>query len=172
MIDEEIQVSYTKPNASPERASRRITSTRAQSQDTPEAQTAERPSRIQPSLRSSNRSRLGLMENFWGAELAEVEPTSDTTGRRTSRGDEPGDTYDDEDYDKFFTESVFNPKLEAVTGDASVCRRIQVGLYPEDAELLEEIFAQSKAAGLKGVSRARILRVALRHFHTCWLNAD
>ena len=67
---------------------------------------------------------------------------------------------------------MFNPKLQAVAGDASVCRRLQVGLYPEDAELLEEIFAQSKAAGLKGVSRARILRVALRHFHTCWLNAD
>ena len=56
--------------------------------------------------------------------------------------------------------------------DDSVVRKIQVGLYESDAALLEELFQQSKRAGLPNVSRARILRVALRHFHTCWLNQD
>ena len=79
---------------------------------------------------------------------------------------------EDQRFHDFFSHSVFNPKANIREAEGSVSRRIQVGLYPADAELLEELFLQSKAAGLKHVSRARILRVALRHFHTCWLNAD
>ena len=79
---------------------------------------------------------------------------------------------EDQRFHQFFKDSIFNEKAKVAATDASVSRRIQVGLYPADADLLEELFLQSKAAGLKNVSRARILRVALRHFHTCWLNAE
>ena len=89
------------------------------------------------------------------------------------------DTEEDEDTEKedarlndLFTESVINSKSNGKNSDESLSKRIQVGLYPADADLLEELYQQSKSAGLKNVSRARILRVALRHFHTCWLNAD
>jgi len=67
----------------------------------------------------------------------------------------------------------FKPKLSESSRskpEGGVSRKVNVGLYRSDAELLEELFKQSKKAGLKNVSRARILRVALRHFHTCWLN--
>lgn len=79
---------------------------------------------------------------------------------------------EDQRFHKYFADSVFNEKAVGSRTEEAVSRRIQVGLYPSDADLLEELFSQSKAAGLKNVSRARILRVALRHFHTCWLNAD
>lgn len=89
------------------------------------------------------------------------------------------DNEEDEDSEKedsrlndLFTDSVQNSKSGRKNADESLSKRIQVGLYPADADLLEELYQQSKAAGLKNVSRARILRVALRHFHTCWLNAD
>ena len=73
----------------------------------------------------------------------------------------------------FYEQSIENThKRFNRQDDDSVVRKIQVGLYESDAALLEELFQQSKRAGLPNVSRARILRVALRHFHTCWLNQD
>ena len=99
-------------------------------------------------------AQVSLLSDFW-AEL----------------GREEADKEEDR-FNEFFEDSVHNTKSSARDQEDSVSKRIQVGLYPADAELLEELFLQSKAAGLKNVSRARILRVALRHFHTCWLNAD
>ena len=131
-----------------------------------------------PSQRTTRRiqSRSELMHNFWGEE----QDTSSTSAQSLNSGahgeyhsDVSQDQHSqDQQLHRFFAESVFNPKLEREPLNEAVSRRIQVGLYPEDAQLLEEIFSQSKAAGLKNVSRARILRVALRHFHTCWLSAD
>ena len=70
--------------------------------------------------------------------------------------------------DRFFKPLESEPKKRR--SDEGVSRKVNVGLYRSDADLLEDIYKQSKRAGLKNVSRARILRVALRHFHTCWLN--
>ena len=55
---------------------------------------------------------------------------------------------EDQRFHDFFSHSVFNPKANTREAEGSVSRRIQVGLYPADAELLEELFLQSKAAGL------------------------
>lgn len=112
-----------------------------------------------PSLTHSRTQKSGsrkqFLESLWSDEdLTEEESEED---RR---------------FHDFFVHSLMNPRAQRRSLDEPVSRRIQVGLYPADAALLEEIIAQSKAAGLKNVSRARVLRVALRHFHTCWLNAD
>jgi hypothetical protein len=99
-------------------------------------------------------ARVSLLSDFWvDEEVAEDEKEGDR-------------------FHEFFADSIQNTKIRSRDTDDSLSKRIQVGLYPADADLLEELFLQSKAAGLKNVSRARILRVALRHFHTCWLNAD
>lgn len=102
-------------------------------------------------------SQLSLLSNFWEADEAELTPEQEREEQRVN---------------EFFSDSITNTRATSQDLEDSVSRRIQVGLYPSDAALLEELFIQSKAAGLKNVSRARILRVALRHFHTCWLNAD
>lgn len=111
-----------------------------------------------PNPSSSSPAQRSLLEDFWKNE-EETAPEVEKNG-------------EDERFHEFFSHSVFNPKANLTESEGSVSRRIQVGLYPADAALLEELFLQSKAAGLKNVSRARILRVALRHFHTCWLNAE
>jgi hypothetical protein len=99
-------------------------------------------------------ARVSLLSDFWvDEEVVEDEKEGDR-------------------FHEFFADSIQNTKIRSRDADDSLSKRIQVGLYPADANLLEELFLQSKAAGLKNVSRARILRVALRHFHTCWLNAD
>ena len=99
-------------------------------------------------------ARISLLSDFWvDEEVVEDEKEGDR-------------------FHEFFADSIQNTKIRSRDTDDSLSKRIQVGLYPADADLLEELFLQSKAAGLKNVSRARILRVALRHFHTCWLNAD
>ena len=115
----------------------------------------------QPTTNRSQGSRAqrSLLEDFWTQEEETEKEVQEDNG-------------EDRRFHEFFSHSVFNPKASMNESEGSVSRRIQVGLYPADAELLEELFLQSKAAGLKHVSRARILRVALRHFHTCWLNAD
>ena len=115
-------------------------------------------SRPNPKQSEGSRAQRTLLTNFWEEEV-ETKEVEDNVE-------------EDRRFHEFFSHSVFNPKANLRDSEASVSRRIQVGLYPADAELLEELFLQSKAAGLKHVSRARILRVALRHFHTCWLNAD
>ena len=104
------------------------------------------------------RANVSLLANFW--ELDEEEERTPEQEREEQRVNE------------FFSDSLSNSKSTRRALDEAVSKRIRVGLYPSDAALLEELFQQSKAAGLKNVSRARILRVALRHFHTCWLNAD
>lgn len=92
--------------------------------------------------------QLDLLSNFWDEDLEEEKELALQ--------------------DRFFIRKDEEPKNRK--SDEGVSRKVNVGLYPSDAELLEDIFKQSKKAGLKNVSRARILRVALRHFHTCWLN--
>lgn len=99
-------------------------------------------------------ARVSLLSDFW---VDEEEVEDEKEGDR---------------FHEFFADSIQNTKIRSRDTDDSLSKRIQVGLYPADADLLEELFLQSKGAGLKNVSRARILRVALRHFHTCWLNAD
>lgn len=99
--------------------------------------------------------QVSLLNDFWADDKSEDE-----------------DEKEEERLKELFTDSVQNTKSSSRNSDDSLSKRIQVGLYPADAELLEELYLQSKTAGLKNVSRARILRVALRHFHTCWLNAD
>ena len=100
-------------------------------------------------------AQVSLLEDFWKDTEEEEENEKE-----------------DARLNDLFTDSVQNSKSGGKHSDESLSKRIQVGLYPADADLLEELYQQSKAAGLKSVSRARILRVALRHFHTCWLNAD
>jgi len=112
----------------------------------------------QNSQPASSPAQRSLLADFWTDDEEKVE--------------EVDENKEDQRFHEFFSHSVFNPKTELREAQGSVSRRLQVGLYPADAALLEELFLQSKAAGLKNVSRARILRVALRHFHTCWLNAD
>ena len=121
-------------------------------------QSSARHSQITPVLfnseTDSQKTRVSLLTDFWKDEEVVA------------------DEKEGERFNEFFTDSVHNTKARSREADESLSKRIQVGLYPADADLLEELFLQSKAAGLKNVSRARILRVALRHFHTCWLNAD
>ena len=121
-------------------------------------QSSARHSHITPVLfdseTDSQKARVSLLTDFWKDEEVVA------------------DEKEGERFNEFFTDSVHNTKARSRAADESLSKRIQVGLYPADADLLEELFLQSKAAGLKNVSRARILRVALRHFHTCWLNAD
>lgn len=93
-------------------------------------------------------AQLDLLSNFWEEDLEEEKEQALQ--------------------DRFFLPTDEQPKKQR--SDEGVSRKVNVGLYASDAELLEDIFNQSKRAGLKNVSRARILRVALRHFHTCWLN--
>ena len=107
---------------------------------------------------SSTPAQRSLLAGFWPEEGADQPEESSNE--------------DDQRFHDFFADSLFNERAASAQTEEAVSRRIQVGLYPSDADLLEELFLQSKAAGLKNVSRARILRVALRHFHTCWLNAD
>jgi hypothetical protein len=99
-------------------------------------------------------AQVSLLTNFW------VDLDHEEANKEEDR------------FNEFFEDSVQNNKILTRDQEDSVSKRMQVGLYPSDAQLLEELFTQSKAAGRKNVSRARILRVALRHFHTCWLNAD
>lgn len=104
-------------------------------------------------------NNASLLSDFWEDDF-ESEPL-DNNEQESSRLKE------------FFKDSIKNTRtVSSREFDSSVSRKIQVGLYASDAELLEELFIQSKKAGLSNVSRARILRVALRHFHTCWLNQD
>lgn len=100
-------------------------------------------------------AQVSLLEDFW----------KDTD-------EEEENEKEDARLNDLFTDSIQNSKSGGKHSDESLSKRIQVGLYAADADLLEELYQQSRAAGLKNVSRARILRVALRHFHTCWLNAD
>ncbi len=104
---------------------------------------------------SPKQAQVSLLEDFW-VDQAEEEENEKEDARLND----------------LFTDSIHNTKSGNKSSDEALSKRIQVGLYPADADLLEELYQQSKAAGLKNVSRARILRVALRHFHTCWLNAD
>jgi|GEM_PF-3018030 len=92
--------------------------------------------------------QLDLLSNFWEEDLEEEKELALQ--------------------DRFFKPLDEEPKQKR--SEEGISRKVNVGLFPSDAELLEDIFNQSKRAGLKNVSRARILRVALRHFHTCWLN--
>ena len=92
--------------------------------------------------------QLDLLSNFWEEDLEEEKELALQ--------------------DRFFKPIDEEPKKQR--SEEGISRKVNVGLFPSDAELLEDIFNQSKRAGLKNVSRARILRVALRHFHTCWLN--
>ena len=118
-------------------------------------------SRSNPMQPESSPAQRSLLADFWTDDEENSDQVEDTDENK-----------EEQRFHNFFSHSVFNPKTELREAQGSVSRRLQVGLYPADAELLEELFLQSKAAGLKNVSRARILRVALRHFHTCWLNAD
>jgi hypothetical protein len=111
--------------------------------------------------RQSNRTgseadpQMNLLNDFWG-EDAQTPSFNDKEEERVRA---------------LFVESINNTRLTpARSKDEGVSRKIQVGLYASDAALLEELFLQGKNAGLPNVSRARILRVALRHFHTCWLH--
>lgn len=124
--------------------------------------------------------QLDLLSGFWNeleggdplaAELEELE------GLEDFEGDNGLELLLDEDQAReearikgFFEDSKENASVKKRQSDEGVSRKVNVGLYPSDAKLLEELYEQSKRAGLKNVSRARILRVALRHFHTCWLN--
>ena len=108
--------------------------------------------------RSARSSQAGLLGDFWEEGLDDAVVKDEKEATRVK---------------EFFQESIRNTRaISSREFDSSVSRKIQVGLYASDAELLEELFIQSKKAGLANVSRARILRVALRHFHTCWLNQD
>ena len=112
---------------------------------------------IQPQRSETNNA--GLLSDFWDDDFE--NESFENTEQESSRIKE------------FFKDSIKNTRsVSSREFDSSVSRKIQVGLYASDAELLEELFIQSKKAGLANVSRARILRVALRHFHTCWLNQD
>ena len=112
---------------------------------------------LQP--QGSEASNAGLLSDFWDDDFE--NDSFENTEQESSRIKE------------FFKDSIKNTRsVSSREFDSSVSRKIQVGLYASDAELLEELFIQSKKAGLSNVSRARILRVALRHFHTCWLNQD
>jgi hypothetical protein len=112
---------------------------------------------LQPQRSEANHA--SLLSDFWddGFENESFENTEQESSRIKG----------------FFKDSIKNTRsVSSREFDSSVSRKIQVGLYASDAQLLEELFIQSKKAGLSNVSRARILRVALRHFHTCWLNQD
>ena len=100
--------------------------------------------------------QLDLLSEFWG----------DEEGAGGARAE--AERREQELMDSFFAESIENPTARRAA-EESKSRRVNVGLDPADARLLEELYEQSRRAGLKNVSRARILRVALRHFHTCWL---
>ena len=115
--------------------------------------------RQEPIQNARQAGRNDLLDAFWEEDFDTVSKSNKV--RENSRVKD------------LFQESVYNTRvIGSREFDVSVSRKIQVGLYPSDAELLEELFIQSKKAGLSNVSRARILRVALRHFHTCWLNQD
>lgn len=134
-----------------------------------ETLSTERPGKQAPVQKASAKKPLTKKRaSKTQTESAQVSLLSDFW---TELGREEIDKEEDR-FNEFFEDSVHNSKSGDQDQEDSVSKRIQVGLYPADAELLEELFQQSKAAGLKNVSRARILRVALRHFHTCWLNAD
>jgi hypothetical protein len=100
--------------------------------------------------------QLDLLSAFWGEE----EPSAGGRAESEEREQALVDT--------FFAESLDNTTARRAA-EESKSRRVNVGLDVRDATLLEELYEQSRRAGLKNVSRARILRVALRHFHTCWL---
>ena len=108
-------------------------------------------------LHTEEGPQLSLLSEFWGEEEGAAEP-----GRAEAEGREQALV------DTFFAESLDNTTARRAA-EESKSRRVNVGLDPRDAKLLEELYEQSRRAGLKNVSRARILRVALRHFHTCWL---
>ena len=100
-----------------------------------------------------------LLGDFWDL----LEPQSQTIENLQS---------EEELIDSFFQESIETKTRFVRDQDEPLTRKLQVGLYASDVDLLEELYRQSKRAGLPNVSRARILRVALRHFHTCWLQQD
>ena len=100
--------------------------------------------------------QLNLLSQFWGEE-------EEAGGARAE-----AEKREQELVNSFFAESIENPTARRAAEEAK-SRRVNVGLDPADAKLLEDLYEQSRRAGLKNVSRARILRVALRHFHTCWL---
>jgi len=123
---------------------------------------APKPARA-PAPRAADAPRdespqLDLLSAFWGDE--EGAPARPERAEAEER--------EQALVDSFFAESLENPTARRAAEEAK-SRRVNVGLDPADAKLLEELFEQSRRAGLKNVSRARILRVALRHFHTCWL---
>jgi hypothetical protein len=122
-------------------------------------------------------AQLDLLSGFWN-ELEGGDPlAAELEGLEDFEGDNGLELLLDEDQAReearikgFFEDSKENTAVKRRQSDEGVSRKVNVGLYPSDAKLLEELYEQSKRAGLKNVSRARILRVALRHFHTCWLN--
>lgn len=141
--------------------------------------------------RSTGKVSLNLFDlendDFFNLPSPEVEENaSDSSSLSNSTSDKTNnllvDLWEDDPFesekDKQRLEGFYKDSIENThrrfnrQDDESVVRKLQVGLYESDAALLEELFQQSKRAGLPNVSRARILRVALRHFHTCWLNQD
>ena len=96
-----------------------------------------RSNTMQPASSPAQRT---LLADFWTDDEETVEKVEDAENKEDQR------------FHDFFSHSVFNPKTELREAQGSVSRRLQVGLYPADAQLLEELFLQSKAAGLKNVS--------------------
>ena len=51
-------------------------------------------------------------------------------------------------------------------------KRITIGLFTEQMELLNQFCELAQNAKLKGVSRSRIIREALNHFRMSWLTDE
>ena len=79
------------------------------------------------------------------AENAQVSLLSDFW---TELGKEEADKEEDR-FNEFFEDSVHNTKSSARDQEDSVSKRIQVGLYPADAELLEVVLPAEQSCGSK-----------------------
>jgi hypothetical protein len=71
----------------------------------------------------------------------------------------------------FFEDSKINQSIErAARLEANLFRRFSIGLYESDIALLDKLVAQGKNAKLTHISKAHIVREALRHFKLSWIS--
>lgn len=69
-----------------------------------------------------------------------------------------------------FEDSKVNLSTErAAKLEANLLRRFSIGLYEADLNLLDQLVEQGKYAKLQHVSKAQIVREALKHFKMTWI---